>query len=121
MEVINPIKHMSATLNYRKYVTTSLSTYPRLNHYNTTHILKGICVPLPLRTLAMLRRRHSRLVNVVTELVRPALTKGYQIRLQLVIICAEVGDLDLAYTIIEAVLLPSADLLSTNRRGSSSG
>ena len=34
---------------------------------------------------------------------------------------AEVGDLDLAYTIVEAVLSPLADLLSTNRRGSSSG
>ena len=34
---------------------------------------------------------------------------------------AKVGDLDLAYTIIEAVLPPSADLLSMNRRGSSSG
>ena len=72
---------MSATLNYRKYATPSLSTYPRLNHYNTTHIIKGIWVPLPLRTLATLRHRHSRLVIVVVELVRLALTKGYQIRL----------------------------------------
>ena len=112
---------MLATLNYRKYATISLSTYPRLNHYNIAHIIKGIWVPLPPRTLATLRCRHSRLVIVVAELVRSVLTKGYQIRLQLVIICAEVGDLDLAYTIIEAVLLPSADLLSTNRRGSSSG
>ena len=80
MEVINPIKHMLATLNYRKYATPSLSTYPRLNHYNTAHIIKGIWVPLPPCTLAMLRRWHSRLVIVVAELVRPALTKGYQIR-----------------------------------------
>ena len=68
---------MSATLNYRKYATPSLSTYPRLNHYNIAHIIKGIWVPLPPRTLAMLRRWHSRLVIVVAELVRPALTKGY--------------------------------------------
>ena len=78
-EVINPIKHMSATLNYRKYATQLLSTYPRLNHYNTTHIIKGIWVPLPLRTLATLRHWHNHLVIVVAELVRPTLTKGYQI------------------------------------------
>ena len=72
---------MSATLNYRKYATPSLSTYPRLNHYNTAHIIKGIWVPLPPRTLATLRRWHNRLVIVVAELVQPVLTKGYQIRL----------------------------------------
>jgi hypothetical protein len=44
MELINPIKHMSATLNYRKYVTLSLSMYPKFDHYNTTHIIKGIWV-----------------------------------------------------------------------------
>ena len=82
-EVINPIKHMSVRLNYRKYATPSLSTYPRFNHYNTVHIIKGIWVPLPLRTLAMLRHRHNRLVIVVTELVRPALMQGYQIWLGL--------------------------------------
>ena len=70
---------MSATLNFRKYATPSLSTYPRLNHYNTTHIIKGICVPPPLHTLAMLHRWHSCLVIMVTELVRSALTEGYQI------------------------------------------
>ena len=70
---------MSATLNYRKYATPSLSTYPRLNHYNIAHIIKGIWVPLSLRTLAMLHRWHSHLVIVVVELVQPALTKGYQI------------------------------------------
>ena len=74
---------MSATLNYRKYATPSLSTYLRLNHYNTTHIIKGIWVPLPWRTLSMLRRWHNHLVIVVVELVRPALTKGYLIRLWL--------------------------------------
>ena len=68
---------MSATLNYRKYATPSLSTYPRLNHYNIAHIIKGIWVPLPLRTLATLHRWHSRLVSVVAELVRSVLTKGY--------------------------------------------
>ena len=70
---------MLATLNYRKYATPSLSTYPRLNHYNTTHIIKGIWVPLPPRTQAMLRRRHSHLVIMVVELVWPTLTNGYQI------------------------------------------
>ena len=79
MEVINPIKHMSATLNYRKYATPLLSTYPRLNHYNITHIIKGIWVPLPPHTLAMFRHRHICLIIVVAELVWPALTKGYQI------------------------------------------
>ena len=74
---------MSATLNYRKYATPLLSTYPRLNHYNASHIIKGIWVPLPLHTLATLHRRHNRLVIVVTELVRRAFTKGYQIWLQL--------------------------------------
>jgi hypothetical protein len=34
---------MSATLNYRKYATPSLSTYPRLNHYNTTHNKRNLC------------------------------------------------------------------------------
>jgi hypothetical protein len=74
---------MSATLNYRKYATPSLSTYPRLNHYNITHIIKGIWIPLSLHTLATLHHRHSYLVIVVVELVRSALTKGYQIRLWL--------------------------------------
>ena len=45
MEVINLIKHMSATLNYRKYVTPSLSTYPWFSHYSRAHIIKGIWVP----------------------------------------------------------------------------
>ena len=36
--------------------------------------------------------------------------------IQLVVIGAEVGDLDLAYTIVEAVLPPLADLLSMNQR-----
>ena len=76
MEVINLIKHMLATLNYKKYATPSLSIYPRLNHYNTAHIIKEIWVTLPLHTLAMLHRRHNCLVIVVVELVRPALTKG---------------------------------------------
>ena len=79
MKVINPTKRMSATLNYRKYATPSLSTYPRLNHYNTTYIIKRIWVPLPPRTLATRRCRHSRFVIVVVELPRPALMKGYQI------------------------------------------
>ena len=74
---------MSATLNYRKYVTPSLSTYPRLNHYNIAHIIKGIWVPLTPCTLAMLHHRHNHLVIVVMELVRLALTKGYHIRLWL--------------------------------------
>ena len=74
---------MLATLNYRKYATPSLSTYPRLNHYNTTHIIKGIWVPLPPHTLATLCRWHSRLVIVVMELVRLVLRKGYQIQLRL--------------------------------------
>jgi hypothetical protein len=74
---------MLATLNYRKYATPSLSTYLRLNHYNTTHIKKRIWVPLSPGTLATLRRRHNRLVIMVVELVRPTLMKGYQIRLRL--------------------------------------
>ena len=117
---------MSVRLNYRKYATPSLSTYPRLNHYNIAHIIKGIWVPLPPHTLATLHRQHIRLVIVVAELVRPALTKGYQIwfwlgfGIRLVMTGAEVGDPDLAYTIIEVVLPPSADLLSMNQRGSGS-
>ena len=39
----------------------------------------------------------------------------------LVMTGAKVGDMDLAYTIVEAVLPPSADLLSMNQRGSGSG
>ena len=74
---------MLATLNYSKYATPSLSVYPRLNHYNTAHIIKGIWVPLPPRTLATLHRWHSRLVIVVAKLVRPVLMKGYQIQLWL--------------------------------------
>ena len=69
----------------------------------------------------MLRRWYNHLVIMVAELVRPALTKGYQIWLWLVVTGAEVGDLDLTYTIIEAALPPSADLLSMNQRGSSFG
>ena len=41
--------------------------------------------------------------------------------IQLVMRGAKVGDLDPAYTIVEVVLPPSADLLSMNRRGSGSG
>ena len=44
-----------------------------------------------------------------------------RVQIWLVMIGVEVGDLDLAYTIVEAGLSPSADLLSTNRRGSSFG
>ena len=44
-----------------------------------------------------------------------------RVRIRLVVIGAKVGDLDLSYTIIEAVLLPSDDLVSMNRRGSGSG
>jgi len=117
---------MPAILNYRKYATPSLSTYPRLNHYNTTHITKEIWVPLPPRTLATLRHWHSRLVIVVTELVLPALTKVpdpslARVQIRSVMTGVEVGDLDLAYTIVEAVFPSSADLLSMNRRGSGSG
>ena len=43
-----------------------------------------------------------------------------RVRIRLVVVGAEVGDSDLACTIVEVVLLPSADLLSKNRRGSSS-
>ena len=43
-----------------------------------------------------------------------------RVQIWLVMTGAEVGDPDLACTIIEAVLLLSTDLLSMNRRGSSS-
>ena len=55
------------------------------------------------------------------------LTKGVpdlalaRVRISLVMIGADVGDLDPSYTIVEVVLPPSADLLLMNRRGSSSG
>ena len=48
----------------------------------------------------------------------PALAK---VRIWLVMTGAEEEDLDLAYTVIEAVLPLLADLLSTNQRGSSYG
>ena len=48
----------------------------------------------------------------------PALAR---VRIRLVMTGAEVGDLDPAYTIIEVVLPPSADLLSMNQRGSGFG
>ena len=66
---------------------------------------------------------QSGLVIVVVELVWSALTKGYQIwlRLWLVVVGAEVGDLDPACTIVKVVLPPSADLLSMNQRRSSFG
>ena len=44
-----------------------------------------------------------------------------RVRIQQVMIGAEVGDPDPAYTVVEAVLPSSADLLSMNRRGSGSG
>jgi hypothetical protein len=40
-----------------------------------------------------------------------------RVQIQSAVVGAEVGDLDLACTIVEAVLPPSADLLSMNRRG----
>ena len=46
-EVINPIKHMSATHNYRKYITPSLSIYLGFSLYSRSHIIKGIWVLLP--------------------------------------------------------------------------
>ena len=82
-EVINTIKHMLATLNYRKYVTPSLSTYPWFSHYSRAHIIKGIWVPLPPCSLALLCHQHRRPVIAVAELVWLALTKGYQIWLRL--------------------------------------
>ena len=48
----------------------------------------------------------------------PALAR---VRIGLLMTGAKVGESDLAYTVVEAVLPPSADLLSTNRRGSGSG
>jgi hypothetical protein len=48
----------------------------------------------------------------------PALAR---VRTRLLVTGSEVGEPDLAYTTVEAVLLPSADLLSTNQRGSGSG
>ena len=44
-----------------------------------------------------------------------------RVQIRLVMIGAKVGDPDLAYTIVEVVLPPSADLLSTIRRGSGFG
>ena len=43
-----------------------------------------------------------------------------KVQIRLFMAGAEVGDLDLSYTIIEVVLPPLADLLSTNQRGSGS-
>ena len=106
-EVINPIKHMSATLNYRKYVTPSLSIYPWFSLYSRAHIIKGIWVPLPPCSLALLCHRHRRPIIMVVELVRLALTKGYQIWLVL----------SSRWSIRRQLI----DLLLTNRRGSSFG
>ena len=78
---------MSATLNYRKYVTPSPSCH-RGHGTGAVGVDEGVPDPAPAR-----------------------------VWIQLVVIGAEVGDLDLAYTIVEAVLPPLADLLSTNRRG----
>ena len=44
-----------------------------------------------------------------------------RVQIRLVMIGAEVGDPDLAYTVIKVILPPLADLLSMNRRGSGSG
>ena len=44
-----------------------------------------------------------------------------RVQIWLVMTGTKVGDLDLAYTIVEVVLLPSADLRSMNQRGSGSG
>ena len=44
-----------------------------------------------------------------------------RVQIRLVMTGAKVGDPDLAYTIIEVVLLSLADMLLTNRRGSGSG
>ena len=60
------------------------------------------------------RGRRTGVASIDKGVPDPALAR---VRVQLVVIGAEVGDLDLAYTIIEAVLPPLADLLSTNRRG----
>ena len=83
---------MSATLNYRKYVTPSLSTYPWINLYSKAHIIKGIWVPLPSCPCSDLAG--------VDEGVRDLAPARVQIRS--VVAGAKVGDLDLACTIIEA-------------------
>jgi hypothetical protein len=118
---------MSVTLSYRKYATPSLSTYPRLNHYNTAHIIKNnlgtssFTYPSYAPSLAEASCHRGRETGVAgVDKGQPDLALA-RIRIRLVVIGAKVGDLNLAYTIIEAVLSPSADMLSMNRRGSSSG
>jgi hypothetical protein len=81
---------------------------------------------------------HSAYLGYASSLVQPSCHRGRGIgaagfdkgvpdpaqdraRIRLVMTGAEVGDSDLAYSVIEAALPPSADLLSTNRRGSGSG
>ena len=51
------------------------------------------------------------MANVDEGVPDPALAR---VQIRLVMIGAKLGGLDLAYTIVEAVLPPSADLLSTN-------
>ena len=71
---------MSATLNYRKYVTPSPSCH-RGHGTGAVGVDEGVPDPAPAR-----------------------------VRIRSVVTCAEVGDLDPSYTIAEAVLLTSTDL-----------
>jgi hypothetical protein len=70
-----------------------------------------------LAQLSCYRGRETSATDIDEGVPDPALAR---VQIWLVMTGAEVGDLDLAYTVIEAVLLLSADLLSMNRWGSSS-
>jgi hypothetical protein len=119
---------MSATLNYREYVTPSLSTYPWFSHYSSsTHHKRNLGTSssmFPVFALSSAppschRGREAGAAGV-DEGVPDLASARSQIRL--VVIGAKLGrGSDPACTVIEAVLPPSADqLLLMNRRGSCS-
>ena len=95
---------MLAILNYRKYVTPSLSTYPRFNYYNTTHYHKrnlgtSSSVYLGYASSSALRSYHhgheTGATGVDEGVPDPALARVW---IRPVMIGVEVGDPNLAYS-----------------------
>ena len=101
---ISLVQPLQYSTHHKRNLGTSSSAYPS---YASS-----------LAQLSCHRGRRTGAVSVDKGVPDLALAR---VGIWLVMTGAKVGDLDPAYNIVEEVLSPSADLLSTNRRGSGSG